>query len=203
MVTGIIMASGLSKRMGENKLLIKINNKRIIDFVLENALKSKLDEIILIYANDEIIKQIKSEKVIFVKNFKNVLGQSESIKLGIENANKNTCGICFLVADQPLLTTKTINTLVDKFKEFNDKIIVPIYDGNRSTPVIFPISLKDEFMKLKGDIGGREIIKNNRDKIITCNIKNSFEGIDIDCKEDINRVIKIINREILEEKLDI
>ena len=46
MLTGIIMASGFSKRMGENKLLLSYKEKRIFEFVIDTFLEAKDQDII-------------------------------------------------------------------------------------------------------------------------------------------------------------
>ena len=47
-MNGIILASGFSRRMGQNKLLMKINNKEIIRTVIQEIKKSNITNIILI-----------------------------------------------------------------------------------------------------------------------------------------------------------
>ena len=54
MITGIIMASGFSKRMKTDKLTIEIEGMKIIERVIEATISSKLDKIILVYRTEEI-----------------------------------------------------------------------------------------------------------------------------------------------------
>ena len=81
LISAIIMASGFSKRMGENKLLMKYNNKFLIEYTLDVISKCSFNDKI-------IVTQYKRIKEIGEKlNFKVVInehankGQSESIKL--------------------------------------------------------------------------------------------------------------------------
>ena len=48
------MASGFSKRMGHDKLLIKIENIPLIERVIKAANSSLLNETILVYKDDRI-----------------------------------------------------------------------------------------------------------------------------------------------------
>ena len=68
MITGIILASGFSTRMNKDKLLMKLNNEFIIEHVLKNAVNSKLDDLILVYRNNDITKLSLSPEIRLVYN---------------------------------------------------------------------------------------------------------------------------------------
>lgn len=60
--------------------------------------------------------------------------------MGIKIGVKSYCSedsLMFVMADQPFLTSKTINKLIEKFEK-KDKIIVPKYKDRNGSPVIFP-----------------------------------------------------------------
>lgn len=199
MISAIVLASGNSKRMGENKLLMKYKGKSIISYSLEELIKSNVDEIVVITKYDEIKELVNSIKLksknydinIRFKVVNNLFfykGQSESIKLGILNCKENN-NYMFLVGDQPLIKKKVINTLIDKFKENNDFIVIPRNKKKNGNPVIFPNSYKKELLKLEGDIGGRVIIKKSTNKTYV-DIEEKYL-FDID---DINDYHKLINK---------
>ena len=54
MITGIILASGFSKRMNRDKLLMEIDGVPMVERVIERAVESRLDEVILVYRVDEV-----------------------------------------------------------------------------------------------------------------------------------------------------
>ena len=126
LISAIIMASGFSSRMGENKLLMKYNNKFLIEYTLDVISKCSFNDKI-------IVTQYKRIKEIGEKlNFKVVInehankGQSESIKLGIENC-KVSEGYMFFVGDQPLLEGKDIEKIIEVFNEDTSYIVIPKY----------------------------------------------------------------------------
>ncbi|RKD32984.1 molybdenum cofactor cytidylyltransferase [Thermohalobacter berrensis] len=180
MITGIIMASGFSRRMSKDKLLLKIKGVPIIERVIKTAVKSKIDEIILIYRKNEIKKigQKYGIKTIYNEGAKK--GQSQSIKLGVKYSNPNTKGFVFIVGDQPFLSYKTVNRLIDVFLQGKHLIVVPMYREKRGNPVIFSSKLNDKLLNIYGDKGGRDIIKKMENYVEFVNIKDNIEGIDID-----------------------
>ena len=56
MITGIILASGFSRRMKADKLLIDIEGSALIERVIKACVDSRLDDIILIYRSEEVKK---------------------------------------------------------------------------------------------------------------------------------------------------
>lgn len=180
MITGIIMASGFSNRMGKNKLLLNINGKPIIKWVIEAIEKSNIDNIILVY-NNEKVKDLCSEKNIkFVYNSKPHFGQSQSLKLGVINSPKESQAFMFFVADQPFINPSTINRIIDTYTKTKSEIVVPLYNNKKGNPVIFSSEFRNTLMKIEGDKGGREIIKKNKGKVCFVSIDNHIIGKDID-----------------------
>lgn len=184
MITGIIMASGFSRRMKKNKLLMDIDEVPIIEKVIKTVKNSNLENVLLIYRDEEIKKIGDKYKIPTLYNDKANCGQSEAMKLGIVNSLNNTDGYMFFVGDQPFLKTDTINLLIDFFNKRKDSIIVPRYNGHRGNPVIFPSVFKEKLLLIKGDEGGRNIIRDNFDDLIYVDINNAFEGKDIDTWEE-------------------
>ena len=187
-VTGIIMASGFSRRMKTDKLLLKLGDKMVLEKVIESCVKSSLDDIIVIYRKEEV-KNIATEyNLKAVLNENAIEGQSASIKLGVNNIDKDTKGIMFIVGDQPHLDPLTIDAIIDKFENNQEKIIIPIYDGNKGNPTIFPVSLKEQLNALKGDVGGKEVINSNLEQVDYVEIENHQAGVDMDTVEEYEKL---------------
>lgn len=183
MITGIIMASGFSRRMEEEKLLLQINGLPMVEHVIKSAHSSLIDEIVLIYRKNAV-KEIGKRY-----GFKTVLnphpekGQSEAIKIGIACAPSQSDGYMFFVGDQPYLSNVTVNRLIEVFNRDKKCIIIPVYNGVQGNPVIFPASLKKELLSLAGDCGGRIVAERMEDVVKLVPIESDLEGTDIDTRE--------------------
>ena len=95
-------------------------------------------------------------------------------------------GVMFALADQPFIDSQTINHLIEAFGTHNKGIIIPIYQGRGGHPVIFAIKYKEELLRLKGDIGGREIIARHPNDILEVAVNCEGILIDIDTVESYN-----------------
>lgn len=190
-ISAIVMASGLSERMKENKLHMKINNKKIYQYILETIkVCSCFQQVIVVSNDEEILNNSRNSRFKTIFNGKSHLGQSMSIRLGVENS-QGSDGYMFFVADQPFIKKSTIELLCSTFNDNPGKIIIPSYNGINGNPVIFPVGLKQQLLKIEGDKGGKTVITKNSDKIIKLYIETNDEYFDIDTKDDYDKVIKM------------
>ena len=180
------MASGLSKRMKSDKLMLKYNDKFIFEYIIDLVAKSNFCDRVVITNNSTIRKYCKKIGIKTINNPNNEIGQSETIKLGVKYF-KEMDGICFFVSDQPLLTEISIEKLINSFEKnqiyqlkFNDRI------GN---PVIFSNKFYKELLSLKNDEKGSIVRNNNLDDVRYVSAKFERELIDIDTVEDYGRII--------------
>jgi molybdenum cofactor cytidylyltransferase len=183
MIIGIILASGFSRRMKKDKLLMKIDGIAMVEKVIQRAKDSLLDEIIIIYRAEEVKKIGDRYNIKTIYNPKAHLGQSEGLKLGVKEG-KNAEAYMFLVGDQPFITTQLIDKLIEEYKLSKNPIVVPYYKGKRGMPTIFSSTLKDQLLKIQGDKGGRNIIEENISLVKKVAIEDERLGLDIDRPED-------------------
>jgi molybdenum cofactor cytidylyltransferase len=177
------MASGFSRRMGEEKLLLEIQGVSMVERVVMAVHSSLIDEIILIYRGDAVKKIGERYAVKTVLNLHAERGQSEAIKLGIAHAPSASEGYMFFVGDQPYLSCEIINRLIEVFNREKKCIIIPAYNGVQGNPVIFPASLQKELLGLKGDWGGKIVAERRESLVKLVPIEDNLGGMDVDTRE--------------------
>lgn len=188
MISAIVMASGFSTRMGKNKLLMQYNDKTIIENTLCILNKCDFKEVIVVSQYQEVLKVANIYGFKAILNESAILGQSESIKLGIMNSQECD-GYMFFVGDQPLLNILDIKNIIKCFENNKEYIIIPIYENIKGNPVIFPSFLKSSLLMLKNDEKGKKVI-NEYDKIKYVKVTKETL-IDIDTKKDYDDLINI------------
>lgn len=188
MISAIIMASGFSNRMGQNKLLMKYENTYIIQKVLDIIKKCEFKDVVVVSQYDEILKISKTYEFKSILNENANIGQSESIKLGVINT-KDSNGFMFFVGDQPLMNENDIKKLIKVFNENKDYIVIPTYNGKNGNPVIFPEILRQRLLSLENDEKGKVVIK-DYDKVKYIEVSEETL-IDIDTKQDYDKLVKM------------
>ena len=174
MISSILLAAGLSKRMGgENKLTKKIQGIPLIKHSVKNILASSINELIIVLGyQKEIIEKLidKHEKVKFIFNKDFESGMSSSIKIGINHLSDNSEAFFICLADMPMVNSNIYDLLI---KSRNRKdILVPTYKGQQGNPILFNKSMKEKIMSINGDAGAKKILELNKDKILNLEIND-------------------------------
>lgn len=188
MISAIVMASGFSRRMGKNKLLMDFNGKTIIENTFEALKKCDFKEVIVVSQYEEVLKIANKYQFKFVLNDNAQIGQNESIKLGIRNSGKCD-GYMFFVGDQPLINNDDLKELINEFGENKEYIVIPRYNNKTGNPVIFPTCLKNNLLSLKNDEKGKKVIS-EYDKIKYVNVRK-YTLLDVDTKLDYENLKKL------------
>ncbi|MGI5949989.1 nucleotidyltransferase family protein, partial [Peptoniphilus sp.] len=156
-ISAIIMASGMSERMGQNKLLLELKGKKLYEWTFDLMEEIDFHEVILVSSYDEILEDAKKRGFKAIYNDKNEVGKSSSIKLGVNNTDKD-CAMMFFVSDQPLLKAETVKKLIEAYEK-NQAITYPRTEKRRGAPVIFPPKYREALLGLKYDEGGMILVK--------------------------------------------
>ncbi|MFC1951439.1 molybdenum cofactor cytidylyltransferase [Chloroflexota bacterium] len=191
MISAIILAAGESKRMGEPKLLLPFGSSTILEQSIDNLLNSGVGEVIAVVGDraQEMIKRIAHRPVKVALNPDYGEGMSTSIASGLSLVDNSAVAIMLVLADQPLIDSDTINTLIKAFFNNTKGIVIPTYQERRGHPIIFSTIYREELTGLKGDVGGKQIIKQHPDDILEIAVKTQSINIDIDTMENYHSAI--------------
>ena len=188
-ISAIVLASGYSKRMGTDKLLLEYKGKTIIQWTIDVIKECPFSEIILVTRQREIVEIGEKLNVKIIINNEAIKGKSESVRLGVQNSLVEN-DLMFFVGDQPLIDISIIRTLTAEFSISSEKIIIPTVNGERKNPVIFPKKFRQNLLQLEQDEGGRSVIKNNINCVRFIEINNVNGLKDIDNMEDYRELLE-------------
>ena len=198
MISAIIMASGFSRRMKKDKLLLEYKGKTLIEQTIDTAIQCDFSQIILVAREKEILELGKKRGLKVIKNENAEMGISQSIKLGLSHADECD-GYIFFTADQPLLNSDIIKKLLEAFYKDKTHIIIPKYGERRGSPTIFPKKFKQDLMSLEGDIGGKVVINKYPEQVQSVEIDNEKYLLDVDTEEDYEKVLQATEEAIYGE----
>ena len=197
---GIILAAGASTRYGRPKQLLRLKGRYLIEWVLDAALSSKLNRIVLVlgYAHQKVLlalaEKLQHSKLYIEINPEFKKGQSHSLRVGLSKVKDDFPAVMFLLGDQPMLNSATINILLERFWADDKDVCVPIYRGKRKTPAIFGRRFYTQLMGIKGDMGARQLIDENPDRVLTVEMDNPLCFLDIDTPQDYENLLPQIRK---------
>lgn len=196
MISSIILAAGTSSRMGKPKLELILGNMTLLEHTLSKFLNANVDEVILVlHPSQSIPESIKSGKVRIVFNPAYRQGMSTSLKAGLAAVKKESIAVIIGLGDQPLVSTATINALIDAYLRTKAMIILPTYMGKRGNPVLFDTKMLPEIMRVSGDEGARSVLEKHSKLIHELEVDDEGVVIDIDTMEDYLRIKQLYFQE--------
>lgn len=191
---GIILAAGASTRFGQPKQLLRLNDRCLLEWVLQAAINARLKRIILVlgYAHRQIQqtlgKKLNHPKLQIKINPHYEDGQSGSLQIGLSCVRDTYPAVMFLLADQPLVDAVTLNTLLEQFWSSHKNICVPTFAGKNGNPCIFSSHFYPQIMQIGGDIGARRIIQSNPEQVQEVQIQNPHFFLDVDTPADLEKI---------------
>ncbi|MCK8825486.1 molybdenum cofactor cytidylyltransferase [Fuchsiella alkaliacetigena] len=194
MISAIVLGAGVSSRLGRAKQLLPFGEKTVIERVVDNLLLSDIEELVVVLGHraEEVAGLLVNKEVITVYNPDYKMGQSTSLIAGLESIEQAATGILCMLGDQPLVKSETINQLISHFKQSEQLIVAPKYQGQLGNPIIFATQLKSEMLMASGDQGARWLLSKYRDRLKEIEVEDRGVILDIDTEADYRKLLSIL-----------
>jgi molybdenum cofactor cytidylyltransferase len=191
MISSVVLAAGRANRASEQKLLMPLRGKPVLQWVLENALASALHEIVCIVRDLQAVRRkisLVDERLYWLTNHAADQGQSTSVIAGLWAIDPKSVGALFLLSDQPMIRPELTDSLVERFRTTNALIVAPSFRGQTRNPVLFRRDLFPELLQLTGDQAGRGLIEKYRKKTAFVEWNDEVSFMDMDVREDYEKM---------------
>ena len=161
MIAAVVLAAGLSRRMGQAKLLMKVGGRAIIRYVVESVLVGGVDSVWVVTGPDvePIEAALAGIEVQIAVNPAPEEGQAGSVRTGIAALPASVDWALIALGDQPLLAPAIIPALLAARRTSPKLIVAPRYRDGQGNPVVFRREIFPELLRLSGDQGARPIIQ--------------------------------------------
>ena len=180
----VIMASGMARRFGSNKLLHDFHGEPMMVRILRSTAETSMQHRLVVTRHPEVESICQAEGVPCLLH--DLPKRSDTVRLGVEKlleTEPNLDGIMFAASDQPCLTAESIQNLCNAFTRNPQLIYRLCYGDIMGNPVIFPKSTFDALMNLPEGKGGGVILKAHPELVRTVSAKDERELIDCDTPE--------------------
>lgn len=171
-VTGLLLAAGLSTRMGiSNKLIRTWRGKALVRHVVDAALGSGLHSVVVVTGHEaEAVTSVLPKHCLAVQNRDFAQGLAGSIRCGLSHMPAPG-PVMILLGDMPLVTAEHIDALLAAFEELEDDgIVVATCEGAWGNPVVFGSHYFQKLELLAGDHGARRVVEAHRERVKTVEI---------------------------------
>lgn len=186
MIAGILLAAGMSTRMGRNKLLIDVEGRPMVACAADAALAAGLDPVVVVTGHDagNVRAALAGRSVVCVHNPDYVTGMLGSLKAGITALPGEANGAVVCLGDMPDVTAAHIACLLAAF-DGERRICVPVCQGRRGHPVVFGRAYFPEILSLEGDVGARAVVRAHADAVRQVDMDDEAILTDLDTPESL------------------
>ena len=189
----ILLAAGDSSRLGVPKQLLLHDGKTLLQNSLQaaNASNAVLSMVILGANADAIKKELDGLDTEIVVNDDWQEGMASSIRCGIKalvEISPSAEAAILMVCDQPFVTASLLNNLIEVHQNRSHSIVTCSYDGTVGPPALFPKRIFPELLRLKGDVGAKNILQQHSKEVEVILFPEG--NLDIDTIEDYKKLSK-------------
>ena len=191
-VAAIVLAAGRSSRMSpRNKLLELVDGTPVIAHVVDTALRSGADAVIVVtgFEPSRLEEAVRGLNVTIVHNAFYEQGLSATLAIGLEALPSNIDGALILLGDMPKIKSKDLRALIAAFAARDGQgICVPVRHGKRGNPVLWGACYFAEMMALSGDVGAKQLLARHAEKVLEVPVSSDGIFVDVDTTADIERL---------------
>ena len=181
----VIMASGLGRRFGSNKLLADFGDEPMICRILD-ATEGIFRRRVVVTRYEEIARLCRKRNISVVLH--SLSNRNDTVRLGLQGMEEmDRC--LFAPADQPLLRRETVAALalVSKGSPYCWRLSC---EGVPGSPAVFPKWAFEELKTLPQGKGGGILLKKYPERLRTVNIRDRYELQDVDRPEDLVELLE-------------
>ncbi len=197
-VQSIVLAGGISKRMGFPKALLPFGNSFFLHRVYESLVAAEVAPVHIVI-NAGLANSLKSRtkefpQAHFVLNKDPALGQIHSLQLGLQSAREAGAEAAVVaLVDQPAIAVTTIAKLCEALQAAPECIHIAAYEGRPGHPLIIPVKFFDLFLTAAEGRTARDIIADQKDAVRTVETDDPQVVADVDSPEDFARLRELEN----------
>jgi molybdenum cofactor cytidylyltransferase len=191
-VAGILLAAGLSSRMGSNKLLFDLGGESVLRGAARRALAGGLSPLLVVLGHEVERTRLELEglaiadcQVVINPDYES--GITSSIKAGVTALGETAAALVVMLADMPFVTVEMIAGLVERYRSTGAPLVISDYAGVTAPPMLYDRSLFPELLTMKPEGCGKQMVKRHRHEAEVLAWPEAAL-VDIDVPEDYARV---------------
>ena len=188
-VAGVVLAAGLSSRMGTNKMLLELGGRTLVQRAVATALAAGLDPVLVVvgHERERVQEELMGLRCTPVFNKEYARGIHSSLKAGISAVAAENDAAAVLLGDMPLVRAEMVRALVDAFRRGSAPLAISLYGEVVAPPIVYARSLFPELCAIDGDGCGKRVVKQHRSEALE--LRWPEETLtDLDSPQDVARV---------------
>lgn len=186
----VIMASGLGKRFGSNKLMEDLKGKKLIKWVIDST-DGLFYKRIVVTRSMDVCNLCNSINVNCILH--EFPDRNDTVRIGLNELKEEVDYCFFMQADQPLISTESIKKMILNVIKNKNMIVRAGYSNITGAPMGFPKIYFDELCTLPKGKGGNYIAQMYPASVCPVAVFHEYELWDVDTVADLERINSILD----------
>jgi molybdenum cofactor cytidylyltransferase len=186
-IAGVILAAGLSRRMGQPKMILPWGERTVIGKVVSTLQNAGVHTIIVVTGGtaDMVEAALAGYRISTVFNPAYSNGDMlYSIQIGLASLPENVPAALVALGDQPQVEEKTVSSMLDLYRQEEAPLIVPSFKMRRGHPWLIEKSLWMDIQKLNPPATMRDFFQQHNQLIRYLDVDTASVLNDLDTPED-------------------
>ena len=194
-LVAIIPAAGHSRRMGQPKLLLEVAGQSVIARVIEALRQGGVLRCLVVVrsSDDALVREATTAGAEVVIPSPDPGDMRQSVESALRHLG-NTVDPCegwvLVPADHPTLNPRLVQELIAAWSASPQLIAVPVFEGQRGHPTIFPWRLEEDVLALSPDQGLNHVLRSDSRRVLEVSVTDRRVLDDLDTPEDWQRVLR-------------
>ncbi len=189
-IAAVVLAAGLSTRMGKPKMILPWGNSSIIGTVITTLVAAGLKQIVVVTggASSEVEKALVGFPIQIVFNPLYENGEMlSSIQIGLSALPTDIHAALVILGDQPQMQAVVVQSVIKAFQTEKAPLIIPSFKMRRGHPWLVSRSLWQDMLALTPPATMRDFVQENAKSIHYLNVNTPTVLADLDTPEDYER----------------
>ncbi len=194
-VCGLVLAAGLSSRMGDFKPLMDLNGKPVIVRTVESMLSAGVSPVTVVLGNraDEVTQVLQAaippEAIRIALNPDYATTDMlTSIKIGIRALPEDCAAFFLLPGDMPAVRKSTYDRIRTEMEATHAAAVFPLIQGFRRHPPLIRTDIIDEILAFAGSGGLKSFWNQYKGVVAQAPVDDPGCWLDMDTLEDYQRL---------------
>ena len=198
----LIVAAGMSSRMGDFKPMLNIGSISIAQRVVATFQQAGVDKIVMITGFNAVTleRHLSGNGIVFLRNEEYQSTQMfDSVCIGLRYLRDKCDRLLFTPVDIPLFTAATVRSLL----ETDAPLACPCVEGETGHPTLIAASLIDRILADPGDLGLRGALERCGEPMRQVPVSDRGILHDADTPEDYRALLRFHNEQLVRPVLSV
>lgn len=198
----LIVAAGMSSRMGSFKPMLNIGSISVAQRVIANFRQAGINKIVMITGFNATMleRHLAGNNIIFLRNENYESTQMfDSVKIGLDYLADKCGRILFTPVDVPLFTARTVKRLMKS----QARLACPVCNGLTGHPLLISKELFPTILADSGDGGLKGAVDRCGAELVQISVDDPGTVRDADTPEDFSALLELHNSQLIRPVINI